>query len=724
MIMAMRHGVLPQTLHVDAPSSHVDWSQGAVELLTESAVWPETDRVRRAGVSSFGISGTNAHVILEQPSPVIRGTVVTDTPVKEPAVVPWVLSGKTPEALADQAARLLSTMDSTTVADTLDVGYSLATTRSAFEHRAVVLATERTEAVRALTALASGAPDASVESGAVQGGRTAALFSGQGSQRLGMGRELYGRFPAFAEALDSVLDVLDVVDGAPVCPLREVMWGEDADLLNDTGFAQPALFAVEVALFRLVESWGVLPDFVAGHSIGEIAAAHVAGVLSLEDACALVVARARLMRALPEGGAMVAVQATEGEVLPLLSDAVSIAAVNGPQSVVVSGDEDAVLAVAAQVAELGRKTTRLRVSHAFHSPLMDPMLEEFRTVAQGLSYGVPVIPVVSNLTGLVASADELCSAEYWVRHVREAVRFTDGIRALAEQGVTTFLELGPDSVLSAMALESAPDGAVAVPLLRRNRDEELAAVTALARLHVHGTALDWDGLFTGTGARRVALPTYAFQHQWFWPAGSRATGTPGDVRAAGLGSAEHPMLGAAVELASGQGRLFTARLSVQSHPWLADHAVMGRVLLPGTAMLELAIRAGDEVDCGRIEELTLAAPLTLPDRGAVQVQVAVGAPDESGRRPVDIYSRPEGAADAVDARWSQHATGTLTGHSAPTTGTGFDATAWPPAGAEPLDTEGCYEQFAELGFAYGPVFQGLRAVWRRGDEIFAEVSLP
>ncbi|MBT2381932.1 acyltransferase domain-containing protein, partial [Streptomyces sp. ISL-111] len=285
MIMAMRHGVLPQTLHVDAPSSHVDWSAGAVELLTESAVWPETDRVRRAGVSSFGISGTNAHVILEQPSPVIRGTVVTDAPEKEPAVVPWVLSGKTPEALRGQAARLLSTMDRTTAADTLDVGYSLATTRSAFEHRAVVLATERTEAVRALTALASGAPDASVESGAVQGGRTAALFSGQGSQRLGMGRELYGRFPAFAEALDSVLDVLDVlgvldmVDCAAACPLREVMWGEDAGLLNDTGFAQPALFAVEVALFRLVESWGVAPDFVAGHSIGEVAAAHVAGVL-------------------------------------------------------------------------------------------------------------------------------------------------------------------------------------------------------------------------------------------------------------------------------------------------------------------------------------------------------------------------------------------------------------------------------------------------------------
>ncbi|MFD5048727.1 type I polyketide synthase [Streptomyces sp. NPDC058382] len=715
MIMAMRHGVLPQTLHVTEPSSHVDWSEGAVELLADSTAWPETDRVRRAGVSSFGISGTNAHVILEQPATVIRGTVVA-TP---PAVVPWVLSGRTPEALADQAARLLSMTDSADASGTTDIGYSLATTRSGFEHRAVVLATEPTETVRALTALASGAPDNSVESGAVRVGRTAALFSGQGSQRIGMGRELHGRFPVFAAAFDAVLDA---IEASSAYSLREVVWGEDVELLNDTGFTQPALFAVEVALFRLVESWGVVPDFVAGHSIGEIAAAHVAGVFSLEDACALVVARASLMRALPVGGAMIAVQASEDEVVPLLADGVSIAAVNGPASVVVSGEEAAALSVAARLAELGRRTTRLRVSHAFHSPLMDPMLDEFRGVVEGLSFEAPGIPVVSNLTGLLATADELCSPEYWVRHVREAVRFADGVRTLAEQGVTTFLELGPDSVLSAMVLESAPDDAVAVPFLRRNQGEELTTVSALARLHVHGTALDWSALFAGTGARRVALPTYAFQHQWFWPAGSQA-GTSGDVRAAGLGSAEHPLLGAAVQLASGQGLLFTGRLSLQSHPWLADHAVMGRILLPGTALVELAIRAGDEVGCGRIEELTLAAPLMLPERGAVQVQVTVGIADESGRRQVGIYSRTEETADIDDAPWSQHATGMLTSGSAPTD-TGFDTTVWPPAGADPLDTEGCYERFAELGFGYGPVFQGLRAAWRREGEIFAEVSLP
>ncbi|MFD7317825.1 type I polyketide synthase, partial [Streptomyces sp. NPDC059883] len=718
MIMAMRHGVLPRTLHIDAPSSHVDWSEGAVELLTEQTRWPEVGRARRAGVSSFGISGTNAHVILEQPATVIQGTVLgsTEAPKTEPGMVPWVLSGKTAEALRGQAAKLLSSIEARPELRPVDVGFSLATGRSKFDHRAVVLVGESADTARALAALRSGVPDASVVSGSVVGGKTAVLFSGQGSQRLGMGRELYGRLPVFAEALDSVLALLEAELGGS---LRGVMWGEDADSLNDTGCAQPALFAVEVALFRLVESWGVRPEFVAGHSIGEIAAACVAGVFSLEDACRLVVARGSLMRALPVGGSMMAVQATEEEVTPLLSGEVSIAAINGPASVVISGDEDAVLAVAARLSERGRKTARLRVSHAFHSPLMRPMLDEFRAVAEGLSFAAPRIPVVSNLTGALASAEELCSAGYWVRHVREAVRFADGVRTLAEQGVRTFLELGPDGVLSAMAQESVPDGTATVPILRKNRPEEASAVTALAQLHVRGVPADWTTFFAGAGARRVELPTYAFQRTWFWPAGP--LGGTGDVRAAGLGSAEHPLLGAAVELAEIEGALVTGRLSVQSHPWLADHAVMGRVLLPGTALLELAIRAGDEVGCDRVEELTLAAPLTLPERGAVQVQVAVGTPDESGRRSVGIYSRPE---DGTDGSWTQHATGALTTADTTATDSGFDATVWPPTGARALEIEGCYERFDELGFAYGPVFQGLRAAWRRDGEIFAEVSLP
>ncbi|WP_435056669.1 type I polyketide synthase, partial [Streptomyces noursei] len=436
MVLAMQRGVLPRTLHVDAPSSHVDWSTGAVELLTDETAWPETGRARRAGVSSFGISGTNAHVILEQPTG--QPHAVPETAQVRLPVVPWVLSGKSPEALRGQAARLRALLVERPGTRPIDVGHSLATTRSTFDHRAVVLVSDEMDPINALDALACGAPDPTVVSDSVSAGGSAVLFSGQGSQRLGMGRELYGRFPVFAEALDEVVDGLDAELPGQV-GLREVMWGDDADRLNETGWAQPALFAVEVALYRLVESWGVRPDFVAGHSIGEIAAAHVAGVLSLADACRLVAARARLMQALPPGGAMIAVQATEDEVLPHLSDDLAIAAINGPTSLVLSGSESAALAVAERLAADGRKTTRLRVSHAFHSPLMDPMLDDFRTVAEGLSYGAPSLPVVSNVTGELAPTDALCSADYWVRHVREAVRFADGIRTLADHGATTFL---------------------------------------------------------------------------------------------------------------------------------------------------------------------------------------------------------------------------------------------------------------------------------------------
>ncbi|MFI1630671.1 type I polyketide synthase, partial [Streptomyces noursei] len=709
MVMAMRYGILPQTLHVDAPSSHVDWSVGAVELLTEQTAWPETGRARRAGISSFGISGTNAHVILEQPEAVQRlapGAAETVEPVAikssaEPSLVPWALSGKSPEALRAQAARLRDFLAERPEPRSIDIGHSLAVTRSQFDHRAIVLVDDAkapADSLAALAALASGAADPAVVSDAVSTGGSAVLFTGQGAQRLGMGRELYGRFPVFAEALDVVVDHLDAALPAQA-GLREVMWGDDVELLDETGWTQPALFAVEVALFRLVESWGVRPDFVAGHSIGEIAAAHVAGVLTLEDACRLVAARATLMQALPTGGAMIAVQATEDEVTPHLTDEVAIAAVNGPTSVVISGAEEATQTVAQHFADQGRRTTALRVSHAFHSPLMDPMLAEFRVVAEGLSYAAPSLPVVSNLTGQVATADELCSAEYWVRHVREAVRFADGITTLEAEGVRTFLELGPDGILSALAQQSLAGEAVTVPVLRKDRGEESTALTARAHLHTRGLIEDWQDFFAGVGAGRVELPTYAFQRGWFWPVGRVGVGVGGDVGAVGLGSAGHPLLGAAVELAAGAGVVLTGRLSLSSHGWLADHAVMGRVFVPGTALLEMVMRAGDEVGCGRVEELTLAAPLVLPERGGVRVQVAVDAPDAAGRRGVGVYSCPDGVGQAV---WSQHAVGVLASGVADQVGGLGDGGVWPPLGAVSVDAEGCYELFADAGFGYGP----------------------
>ncbi|MEA5367265.1 SDR family NAD(P)-dependent oxidoreductase [Amycolatopsis sp., V23-08] len=495
LVEAMRHGVLPATLHVDRPSPHVDWSAGSVELLDRARPWP-ADRPRRAGVSSFGISGTNAHVILEQPA----AEVEEERTVTAPPVVPYVLSGASPAAVRAQAAALLSTVDESG-AEPVDVALSLATTRAALEHRAVVTGADRAELAAGLRAVAGG--DAGAVTGQDAAGRLAFLFTGQGAQRLGMGRRLHECFPAFAAAFDEVCAHLPGV--------RDVVFGTDAARLDRTEFAQPALFAFEVALYRLVTSWGVTPDALAGHSIGELAAAHVAGVFSLEDAAKLVLARGRLMQALPEGGAMLALEATEDEVRPHLSADVALAAVNGPRAVVLSGAEAATLAVAGRFP--GRRSTSLAVSHAFHSALMEPMLAEFTAVAKTLTYREPTIPVVSTLTG--EAADRLTDPAYWAEHVRGTVRFADAVETLHGQGVTTFLELGPDAALTPMGRSVLPDEVFAAAQ-RKDRDQAATLVGALGLLHAHGARVGWAAYLDGSGARTVPLPTYPFQRKRFW----------------------------------------------------------------------------------------------------------------------------------------------------------------------------------------------------------------
>ncbi|GLY47193.1 type I polyketide synthase [Lentzea sp. NBRC 102530] len=680
MVEAMRHGVLPKTLNVDAPSPHIDWTAGEVELLTEPRDWPETGRPRRAAVSSFGISGTNAHAIIEQ-APAEAAPAV---PAITEQVVPVLLSARGEEALKAQAAQLHAHITANPDFDLVEAAATLATRRAALEHRAAVVAGSQAELLDKLSAF-----DASTGT-SDNAGKVAFLFTGQGSQRLGMGRELYDAFPVFAQAFDAVCDRFSE-------PVRDVVFGTDAEALDQTGMTQPALFAVEVALFRLLESWGVHADHVAGHSIGELAAAHVAGVLSLDDATTLVAARGRLMQALPPGGLMISIRAAESDVAPLLTEGVSIAAVNGPRSVVVAGDEDAVLSVAGQLSEQGFKTKRLRVSHAFHSPLMDPMLDEFRQVAEGLTYSAPRIPM----------AGEVTSPEHWVRHVRDAVRFADALTALTGLGVTTFVEVGPDGVLTAMAAEA---DVTAVPVLRRDRAEVATLTAAIGELHVRGISVDWRAFFAGRATRQAELPTYAFQTSRYW---LEDAAVAVDVSSAGLDSAGHPLLGAAVPLVDSDGFLFTGRLSLETHPWLAEHEVHDVVLLPGTAFVELALHAGEQVGCGTLDELTLQAPLVLPRTGSVQLQVVVGAP-ESGVRPVAVHSR------VGEEPWTRHAVGALTESQ----DAGFELTQWPPAGAEQIDVTGTYDGFADAGFGYGPLFQGLTAAWRSGDEVFAEVSLP
>ncbi|MEV4826362.1 type I polyketide synthase [Micromonospora sp. NPDC049274] len=673
MVLAMRHQVLPRTLGADEPTPHVDWAAGAVSLLTAARPWESPGRPRRAGISSFGVSGTNAHVILEEPPAASEPT----TPDAPPRLVPVPVSGKTPEALQAQAARLIAWLGDGDGVDVAAAGRALATGRAHLDHRALVVCADTAELVAGLRVVTTGSAPATRPVG-----RMAFLFAGQGSQRLGMGRELAAEFPVFADALDEVLQRLDV---------REVMWGSSEEELRETGNAQPALFAFEVALYRLLTSLGVEPDVLVGHSIGEIAAAHVAGVFSLDDACALVDARARLMQALPAGGAMLAVAAPEADVVPLLDDRVGIAAVNGPSAVVVSGAEDSVARI--EAALVGVRKRRLRVSHAFHSPLMEPMLDEFRQVAEGLTYRQPSI-------ALAISGDPT-DPGYWVEHVRQAVRFADNVAAA---GADIAVEIGPDGVLSGLT--------EAIPTARKDRDEVRVFLEALGRLHADGRTVRWDRCFTGVAARPVPLPTYAFQRQRYW---LDAPAPAGDVTGAGLEVVDHPLLSAVMPAPDSDAVTLTGRLSVAAAPWLADHVVDGAVVVPGAALVEMAIRAADEAGAAAVEELTLLAPLVLPADGSARVQVTVAAPDETGRRRVAVHSR------AGNGPWTVHAAGILADDSpAPE----FDLGPWPPAGAEPVDADGLYDRLAASGIEYGPTFTTVRAVWRAGDAVLAELELP
>jgi polyketide synthase 12 len=705
MILAMRHEVLPATLHVDEPSPHVDWSMGSVQLLTDQQPWPANGRPRRAGVSSFGISGTNAHVIIESAPPV--EPTGEASPASPPAVVPWVVTAKSKAPLESQALRLAEFVRARGDLAATDVGWSLAG-RAAFEHRAVALGADRDQLLAGLAELADGLPGASVITGTALPGKTVFVFPGQGSQWLGMGMGLHATYPVFAEAFNTAVGELD---RHLLRPLREVMWGHDEDLLNTTEFAQPALFAVEVALYRLLQSWGVRPDFVMGHSVGELTAAHVAGALSLENTALLVVARGRFMQALPAGGAMVAVQAREDEVRPLLTENVGIAAVNGPSSVVVSGDDYAVNAIADKLRAQGRRVHQLAVSHAFHSPLMEPMIGEFKAAARELTVKPVTIPVISNVTGELAG-DDFASADYWTQHIRAAVRFADSIRYVNSTGASRFLEVGPGGGLTSSIEESLAEADIAsVPLLRKDRPEADSLMAGVARAYVSGVGVDWRA--TLPGAEFVELPTYAFDRRRFWLS---AADTAVDAEGLGLSASEHALLGAIVDLPTSGGVVLTGRLSAATQGWLADHAVGGVVIFPGAGFVEMAIRAGDEVGCSVVDELTLAAPLVIPATGSVAVQVVVEGADESGRRAVSVLSR----ADAHSG-WTVHAEGIVRpGAAEPATALG----AWPPPGATPVDIDGLYERLAARGYGYGPAFQGLTAVWRRGDEIFADVSLP
>ncbi|MFF2331327.1 MULTISPECIES: type I polyketide synthase [unclassified Streptomyces] len=738
MVQALRHEVVPRTLHVDEPTPHVDWTAGALELVTEAREWPDTGRARRAGVSSFGISGTNAHVIIEQaptepqqdlePQPELqqaqepqqeqtpepaRGS--ESEPVPEPGapagpVLPWTFSASSEDAVAAQAADLLSFLDAHPGLNRADTGFSLAAARSGLPHRAAVVGADLPALRRGLTALADGGETPGVVRGTAQeAGGVVFVFPGQGSQWTGMAVDLLDSSPVFAETMLACSRAL-----APHVDwdLFEVL--RDAAALERVDVVQPALFAVMVSLAALWRSYGVEPAAVVGHSQGEIAAACVSGALGLADAAKVVALRSKAILALSGTGGMVSVALSEdaaAERLGRWAGRLSVAVVNGPGSVVVAGELDALDELVADCEATGVRVKRLPVDYASHAAPVERIADELAAVLAGLAPRPSAIPFYSTVTAGVLDTTGL-DGDYWYRNLRQQVRFAETVGLLAERGHSVFVELSPHPVLTA-AVEDVAEHAVAIGSLRREEGGIERFLTSLAEAYVRGVTPDWRAVFPG--ARRVDVPTTVFRRQRYWlePA---AAGEAADVEAAGLAAADHPLLGAVVELPDSGGLLLTGQLSVQAQPWLADHGLGDTVLLPGTAFVELAIRAGDEVGCDEVAELTCEVPLVLPPHGGVAVRVTVGEEDASGRRELAVHARP---ADGSGG-WTRHASGVL----ASGRGEEFDLASWPPPGATPVEWDGGYDRWTELGYHYGPSFQGLRSWWRRGTETFAEVALP
>ncbi|MDT3443225.1 type I polyketide synthase [Pseudofrankia sp. BMG5.37] len=733
MVQAMEHGVLPATLNVDEPSPHVDWSAGAVSLLTETITWPDHDRPRRAGVSGFGISGTNAHVIVEQAPSAVDGPAMGDDPAAgdagadgsdcAPDVVPWVLSATSEPALRAQARQLADFVEASPSAEARDVGLSLAVTRATFDHRTVVLGRERADFLRGLRARADGEAAEEVIQ-AVGSGDTAPVlvFPGQGSQWRGMAADLFAASAPFRRALSACHDAL--APHADFSLLDVVRGTGDPRAFERVEVVQPALWAVMVSLAELWAAYGVRPAAVVGHSQGEIAAATAIGALSLDEGARVVALRSQLLASLAGTGTMASIPASADEVRGLLAGRAArldIAAVNGPRVTVVAGEPGAVDALVEEFVARGVRARRIPVDYASHSAdveaLREPLLRRLGHVAASGSD----VSFVSTVTGEPIDTSRL-DAAYWFRNLREQVRFDTVIRALVADGHRHFVEASPHPVLT-IAVEDVLDDAdvdgTVIGSLRRDDGGMSRFLTSVAQLNTSGGRVDWAGAF-GPSARTVDLPTYPFEHRRYWlaPAAAAAESAAGP----GGPAAGHPLLSTVMDVAGRDETVLAGRISLRSQPWLRDHGVNGTVLLPGTAFVELALAAAGRSGPARLEELTLQAPCVLPSDGAIAMQVVLGAADgPDGSRPVSVYSRPDG--DAGDAPWTCHAVGRVAPAGAGPAVADW-AAAWPPPGADPVDLTDAYSTLAARGYDYGPVFQGMRAMWRAGDTLFAEVALP
>ncbi|ONM46027.1 hypothetical protein B0T44_23195 [Nocardia donostiensis] len=816
MVLALRHETLPRTLHVDQPTRQVDWGGGAVRLLTEQRPWSANGRPRRAGVSSFGISGTNAHVILEEApatatgltepasppisvlssplggelsNPSIGGSIdqtaseAADQPAGESVKVPlaWIVSARSRDALAAQAGRLEEFVRDRPETDPADIGWSLLTGRARFDHRAVVLGRTRTELLSGLHGLATGTPTAGVLAGAVAArSKTVFVFPGQGGEWAGMGRELLAASPVFAATIaECEAGLAPWVDWS----LREVLAAppeQAGPLLARIEVVQPVLCAVMVGVARVWETLGVRPDAVVGHSQGEIAAACVAGVLTPAEAMRLVAIRSRLFAdELADSGAIAAVALPAAEIEQYLTrfPALSLAAVNGPAAVSVSGPADELARLVTALTSAGVRARVVVTTVASHAPVVDRVREQLIQRLSSIAPRNGDIPVYSTVTGGVLAGTEM-TATYWFRNCRNPVLFEPAVRALRADGFDVFVETGPHPVLTphidnTLAETGTADGLAPLVADSLHRDQGTLdrLLESAARLYVAGAPVDWSSLYTGTDARRVPLPTYAFQRRRYW---LDTVPMSTDISAAGLSPTGHPLLTSLVADPETGRLILTGQLSLHRHPWLADHAFAGAALFPGTGFLDLALCAGARAGTPAVRELTLLTPLLVSAGTGPRIQVIVAAADETGARSVSIYSQ-SGDEQALHAEGrlipdhaSEHGTVTVASHTAarrrdtataglamPTAelemevpipnsataglatsmvepGTEFGVAveqadaqqAWPPVGAVPVPVVDLYDRMAEAGYGYGPRFQGLRAVWRRGEDLFAEVVLP
>ncbi|MEP7243281.1 MAG: beta-ketoacyl synthase N-terminal-like domain-containing protein, partial [Gammaproteobacteria bacterium] len=715
ILLSMQHRKLPASLHVKKPTPAIPWDSLPVKISTELHDWVAPGKRLIAGVSAFGFSGMNAHVIVEEPP---AAAPANAQPARQLQILP--LSARGEVALAALATRYADHLLAHPEQDLADVCATAATGRAQFVNRVAMVAADRSAMVAQLRAAAEG--DTAVIRGQAAVGarvRIAFLFTGQGSQYAGMGRDLYETEPVFRDVLDRCAAVLDPLLERP---LRDVMFSDPDGKLGETGYTQPALYALEVSLGALWRSWGIEPSFVIGHSVGEFAAAATTGVFSIEDGARLIAARGRLMQALPAGGGMIAIQGNAAAVereIAKYSDRVSIAAMNAPGSIVISGAKGEIQQIADKFAAQGMRVQPLAVSHAFHSPLMAPMLAEFRKVAASIKHSAPSSTWISNLTGTALDWSQWGErmADYWERHVLQPVLFERGMRALGEAGVDICIETGPNPVLIGLGKLCLADAAPVewLPSLTNRKPTWDQMLDSVARLHVRGARLNWSAI-TQASRHNVALPTYPFQRQHFlidFRNGPRRAPT----------SFVHELLGTRLSVA-GVAAQFERIVTRDDPAWLQDHRIGGEVLMPLTGYLEAAIAAARQVygeKATGLLTIEVGEPMILREGESRQMQVVVEAARDGAPPRVRLFSR-DAAQD--DAAWTSHVSAEVR------LGGSDDATALTESFevaaircAEPVDVAPFYDHLRDLGVEFGPTFQGMRTVRRGTAEALGEIDI-